>query len=53
NPTTEDQDNTFSTIDTIDREESLYNSSTGNLIAHLQDVRSIINDDVESRTSKK
>jgi hypothetical protein len=27
--------------------------STGNLIAHLRDVHSIINDDVESRTSKK
>jgi len=26
NPTTEDQDNTFSTIDAIDREESSYNS---------------------------
>ncbi|CAG8601940.1 11754_t:CDS:2 [Diversispora eburnea] len=48
NPTTEDQDNTFSTIDTIDREESLYNSEEIQIY-----VRSIINDDVESRTSKK
>lgn len=27
NQTTEDQDNTFSTIDAIDREESSYNSN--------------------------
>ncbi|CAG8589683.1 3897_t:CDS:2 [Diversispora eburnea] len=52
NPTAENQDNTFSIIDIINREESFYNSSTGNLIVHLQDVYSIIDDNVESRTSK-